>query len=246
MDCDGLNSKGSDSNVNVPKREIDKENKDYLGMFFGEIPYQGDIYTPSNIAGMYRQLINAYLADTIYNSVNVTPAIHTDQIKDHGNPVVVIKRKTISPSGLGVMGGKGGVDAASIPNSILNQGNISVPDSASYAHFQNLELELSIYADHLAEAETLGYYIYRFLMGYANDVLRQYSDGIKFVTAPTFTEVLPSKKHKQRFEAYISWNVQYLDRTVLLMEKNVIKYLNITVSEDNSTNVISSDGLLKF
>ena len=231
-------------NVNVPEKEIDKENKDYLGMFFSEIPYQEEIYTPSNIAGMYRQLINNYLKDTVYKAVNVTPAIHTDVIKDHGNAVVVLKRKTITPSGLGVMGGKGTVSAASVPNSILNQGNVSVGDSTSYSHLQNLDLELSIYTDHLAEAETLGYFIYRFLMGFSNDVMRKYSDGIKYASPPTFTEVLPSKKHKQRYEAYISWNVQYLDQTVLLMEKNVIKYLNITVSEDSSTNVISSDGFL--
>ena len=158
--------------------------------------------------------------------------------------MVVVKRGALSDSGLGVKGGR--TKLQSLPSGLPGADAFSAKDSESYSHLQNLTVECTVYGENLAEIESIAYLVYRLVLAYSNDILSKYTPGIKNVSSPTLSEAVPSKKHTDRYECYISFNVTFFDETILLMGKNMIKYLNITVSEDSSVNIISKDGKIKF
>jgi hypothetical protein len=200
----------------------------------------GNIYTPTNITGMYRELIQGYLSATEYSQTKVLPAINKEQDIDHGHPLVVVKRGALSDSGLGIKGDK--KKSISLPVGLPFADNYSPSDSEEWKHLQNMAVECTVYGENLAEIERLGYIVYRLILAYSNDVLSKYTPNIKNVSTISLSEIVPSEKHTNRFECYINFNVSFFDETILLMGKNMIEYLNITVSEKSSVNTISLDG----
>lgn len=209
-------------------------------VYFTEPESESCVYTPSNITGMYRRLISKYLKTTKHSAARVLPTLNKEQSPDHGDPLILVKRGSLSPSELGVMGGKRkGVD---IPKGLPGSDSISGPDSKSFANLLRLDIEVSIFAETLAECETIGYICFKVLTAYSYDVMSKYIPTMKYVSPPTLTECLPSKKHNNRFECYINFNLTYTDESVLLIDKNMIKYIRMSVSEDESTNTIKDYG----
>lgn len=221
-------------------RKEDVSNSDFIGAFFPEPKVGESIYTPANIAGMYRKLLKAYFSNTLYSSMKITPAINSELEPNHGNPLIVLKRGSLTPTGTGVKGGKEKI-TSDFPVGIPGSEKFSNLDSKKYYHLQNLEIEVTVYSDTLAECENISYLAHRMFLGYGQDVLANYTDGIKLVSDPTTSEVVPSKKYKDRYESYINFTVTYLDETILLITKNMLEYVRITVSEDSSVDVIQSD-----
>jgi hypothetical protein len=189
---------------------------------------------------MYRKLMTGYLSKTEYSQTKILPAINKEQDIDHGRAFVVVKRGSLSDAGLGIKGDK--TKSVSLPAGLPFVDSYSPFDSEEWRHLQNMAIECTIYGENLAEIERLGYILYRLILAYSNDVFSKYTPSIKNVSAVSLSEIVPSKKHTDRFECYINFNVSFLDETILLMGKNMIKYLSITVSEESSVNTISLDG----
>jgi len=232
MPCENTNSKGVKF---VDNRSIEE----LYSTYFPEPIITADIYTPTNITGMYRKLISQYLEQTEYSKTKVLPAINKEQDIDHGNTFIVIKRGSLTKSELGIKGWN--IKGVTLPEG-MDATDISILDSESWKHLQELGIECTLYGENLAEIEKIGYIVYRLILAYSNDILSKYTPGIKNVSAISLSEAVPSKKHTNRFECYINFNVTFFDKTILLMAKNMIKYLNITVSEKSSVNTIALDG----
>jgi len=231
MECENKDTTG-----HSPAGGDQREDSEKYGNYFLEPKIEGNIYTPTNITGMYRRIISRYLQSTDYKHTRVLPAINKEQAPDHGDTLIVVKRGSLSDSGLGVKGK--GHNVGVLPLGLPNADSFSGADSKSMSHMQLLSVECTIYGENLAEIETLGYIVYKLILAYSNDILSKYTPGIKNVTPPSLSEVVPNKKHTNQFECYIEFNVSYIDETILLMSKNMIKYLNITVLEDTSKNIV--------
>jgi len=231
MGCENEDSRGK-TPAGGDNRPEDKKYSNY----YIEPVVDGDIYTPTNITGMYRRIISGYLAGTNYSKTKVLPALNKEQSPDHGDSLIVVKRGSLSDSGLGIKGKSERVGI--LPAGLPGADRFSGADSKSMTHLQNLSVDCTVYGENLAEIEAIGYIVYKLILAYSNDILSKYTPGIKNVTSPTLSEAVPSKKHTNRFECYINFNVSYIDETILLMSENMIKYLNITVSEDSSVNTV--------
>ena len=219
--------------------ESDKEL--FYSAFFAEPEKEENIFTPTNITGAYRRIIKKYLSSTKYSKTMVLSALNKEEYSKHQDPIVAVQRSTISPTSLGVMGGKEKFKG-SLPAGLPGAEKYSPLDSSKYTHLQNLQVVFYIFTETLGEGEAIAYIIHQLLTAYGNDVLSNYTDAIKYVTLPQTSAITPDEKYTSKYIGTISVNVTFQDETVLLIRKNMIKYLRIKVSEEASVNIIASEG----
>ena len=218
--------------------DVDSDDADYLSRFVHAPEENKELYTPTNITGFYRKALTSYFKTLNLSSIKIFPARNTDQEKTHKDPFLTIKRGTLGSAGLGIANDGRGISGAVLPAGIPGASGISMGDSRETTHIQTLDIEVIIYGENLAETEKISYLAYKMILAYSLGSMSEFTNGIQYASKPNLTEVLPSKKHSDRFECYLSWQVQFTDDTVLLIQKNMIKYIRITVAEEDSSKII--------
>jgi len=197
--------------------------------------------TPSNIVGYYLRMIKDFLGESDeYKKVSVKPAINKNFNEDFGNPVVTVKRDTVSPMNLGVMGNKTDIASAmpeAIPNFEVDFPDASLDESVVYSDLVTIGIHLNIYSSSLAEVEAIANLIYPLITATSYDALKYPFPFIKYVNPPTLSPVDVVEKYDDVYMANIAWSLTYKDDTVLLIRKNVIKYARITVEDGSNKNV---------
>lgn len=200
------------------------------------------LLTPTNIVGYYLRMIKAYLEDSgKYAHVSVKPAINKELNEDFGNPIVVVKRDTLSPMNLGVMGDKKNLESAmpsAIPDFEENYPDASLKDSKVYSDLISMGVHINVYGATSAEVEAIGNILHPLIMATSYDALRYPFPFISYVTPPTMSPVDVMEKHNEIYMLNIAWGITYRDDTVLLIKKNVLKYATIIVRDEPIENVI--------
>ena len=200
------------------------------------------LLSPTNIVGYYLRMVASFLSENeVYKKTIVKPAINKELNEDFGEPIVVVKRDTLTPGNIGIMGNKEKLTSAmpsAIPNFNENYPEASVEDSVMYSDFMSMGVHLTIYGTSSAEVEGIGNTIFPLIMATSYDALKYPFPFIIYVNPPTMSPVDIMEKHDDLYMLTIAWNITYRDDTVLLIKKNVIKYATVIVRDEPIENVI--------
>lgn len=200
------------------------------------------LLTPTNIVGYYMRMIKSYLLDSeTYKDVDVKPALNKELNEDFGNPLVVVKRGTLAPMNMGVMGDKKSLTEfmpSAIPSFEENYPDASLPDSKVYSDLVTMGIHINVYGTTSAEIEAIGNILHPLIMATSYDALKYPFPFIQYVNPPVMSPVDVVEKHDDVYMLNIGWEVTYRDDTVLLIKKNVLKYATIIVRDEPIENVI--------
>jgi hypothetical protein len=203
-----------------------------------------NLYTATNITGYYTRMIESYIKsfDGMEN-VSVVPALNKELEEDFSDPVIVVQRGNMQMLNAGIMN-KGRLPE--IPSVDQNAFDDTFPtanyhESLMYSDMIDMQMSITIYGYTHAETERISILLYNLLFAASYDALSYTFDFITGISPPSVSAVSVSEKHSEVYTSNISWIITYVDDAILLIRKNVIKYVTIMLQESKEERKDSSN-----